>query len=73
MRSHPGDSQPIKRGVWDRVIILGGGIENILSSGGSMRNKFFGVVSLGTFITETGLSHCEKLTEAQACRTLWPC
>lgn len=57
MRSHPGDSQPIKRGVWDRVIILGGGIENILSSGGSMRNKFFGVVSLGTFITETGLSH----------------
>lgn len=70
MQSHPEASQPIKRGIWDRVIILGGGIENILSSGGSMRNKFFGVVSLCTLTTKTGCHTGEELSEAQTCTTL---
>jgi len=35
--------------MWGRVFILGGGFENILFFGGSKRNKFFWVVSLGSF------------------------
>lgn len=50
--------------------ILGGGTENILSSGGSVRNKFFGVVSLCTLTTKTGCHAGEKLSEAQTCTTL---
>lgn len=38
--------------MWKRVFILGGGIENILSFGGSKRNKFFGVASLGSFLSQ---------------------
>lgn len=70
LQSHPEASQPIKRGIWGRVIILGGGIENILSSGGSVRNKFFGVVSLCTLTTKTRCHAGEKLSEAQTCTTL---
>jgi hypothetical protein len=61
-------NQPIKRGIWERVIILGGGIENILSFGGSKRNKFFGVVSLVAFIAEIVCHSSEKLNEVQTMR-----
>lgn len=51
----------LKGGISGRVFILGGGIENILSFGGSKRNKLLWVVSLGSFFTtKIGCHRSEK-------------